>query len=116
MSQFRLETEADMSAYLDINYGHAITATYTRNDVDSTISIILNNEYVEQEEGIGVEALKPIAYCRTVDAPNASYGDTLAASAVTDIEGNILKAAQTYTIVNVQTDRTGFTAMELEEV
>ena len=35
---------------------------------------------------------------------------------VTDIHGNILKAAQNYTIVNVQKDRTGFTALMLEEV
>jgi len=116
MSQFRLETEADMSAYLDINYGHAVSATYTRNDVDSVINVILNNEYTEQEQGIGVEALQPIAYCRTVDAPNASYGDTLAVSAITDVEGNTLKAAQSYTIVNVQSDRTGFTALQLEEL
>lgn len=116
MSQYRLETESDMSSYLDINYGHAVSAVYTRNSVQSTINLIINNEFVEQDQGIGVEALQPIAYCRTVDVPNASFGDTLAVSAIKDVDGNTLKAAQSYTIVNVQADRTGFTALQLEEV
>ena len=80
MSQYRMETEEDMIAYLDIEYGHGVSAVYTNNGTDSTIRIILNNEYVEQEEGIGVEALKPIAYCRTIDVPNISFGNTLAVS------------------------------------
>lgn len=116
MSQFRLETEADMAAYLDIDFGHAVSATYTKDSTDTTVNIILNNEYIEQDNGVGVEALKPVAYLRTVDAPNASFGDTLAVSAIKDVNGNTLKAAQNYTIVNVQADRTGFSAFELEEV
>ena len=116
MSQFMLETEEDMLGYLDSDYGHGITAVYTRSGVSTTIKIILNNEYVEQDLGVGVEALKPIAYCRSVDIPNVSYGDTLNASAVKDTNGNILKAAQNYTIVNVQKDRTGFTVLMLEEI
>ena len=60
MSQYRLETEEDMSAYLDINFGHGVTAVYTVGGSSTTINIIINNEYVEQVEGTGVEALKPI--------------------------------------------------------
>ena len=116
MSQFMLETEEDMLGYLDSDFGHGITAVYTISGVSTTIKIILNNEYVEQDLGSGVEALKPIAYCRSVDIPNVSYGDTLNASAVKDTNGNILKAAQNYTIVNVQKDRTGFTVLMLEEI
>ena len=116
MSQFRLETESDMSAYLDEDYGHAVNATYTKDSVDTSLKIILNNEFIEQDLGVGVEALKPIAYLRTIDAPNASYGDTLAVNAIKDVDGNILKAAQNYTIVNVQEDRTGFSAFQLEEI
>ena len=56
MSQYQMETEEDMISYLDIEYGHGVSAVYTNNGTDSTIRIILNNEYVEQEEGIGVEA------------------------------------------------------------
>jgi hypothetical protein len=116
MSQFRLETEEDMLGYLDINFGHGVSAVYTNNGASSTISVILNNEYVEQEEGIGVEALKPIAYCRTIDVPNISFGNTLNVSAIKDTNGNILKAAQNYTVVNIQADRTGFSALMLEEI
>jgi len=116
MSQFRLETEEDMLGYLDINFGHGVSAVYTNSGTSTTINVILNNEYVEQEEGIGVEALKPIAYCRTIDVPNISFGNTLNVSAIKDTNGNILKAAQSYTVVNIQADRTGFSALMLEEI
>jgi len=61
MSQIKYETEADMAAYLDADYGHGITATYTRNGVNSSISLILNEEYVKLAQGTDVEASKPIA-------------------------------------------------------
>ena len=116
MSQYRLETEEDMASYLDPTYGHGVSATYINNGVSTDINIILNNEYVEQEEGIGVEAVKPIAYCRTIDVPNISFGNTLAVAAIKDVDGNTLKAAQNYTVVNIQADRTGFSALMLEEI
>ena len=116
MSQYRLETEEDMASYLDPTYGHGVAAIYINNGVSTNINIILNNEYVEQEEGIGVEALKPIAYCRTIDVPSIAFGNTLAVSAIKDVDGNTLKAAQTYTVVNIQADRTGFSALMLEEI
>jgi hypothetical protein len=116
MSQFMLETEEDMLGYLDINFGHGVSADFIKNGNSTTINVILNNEYVEQEEGIGVEALKPIAYCRTIDVPNIAYGDSLNVSAIKDTNGNVLKAAQNYTVVNIQSDRTGFSALMLEEV
>ena len=116
MSQYRMETEEDMIAYLDIDYGHGVSAVYTNSRTSRTINVILNNEYVEQEEGIGVEALKPIAYCRTIDIPNIAFGNRLDVSAIKDTNGNILKAAQNYTVVNIQVDRTGFSALMLEEV
>ena len=117
MSEYRLETELDMAGYLDINFGHGVSAVYTNtSSTAATINIILNNEYVEQEEGIGVEALKPIAYCRTIDVPTIAFGNTLNVSAIKDTNGNILKPAQNYTVVNIQSDRTGFSALMLEEV
>jgi len=115
MSQYMLETEEDMLAYFDVDFGHAINATYIRSGVSTAIKIILNREYVEQDAGIGVEATKPIAYCRSIDVPNVSQGDLLNASATTTVEGDILKAAQNYTIIDVQKDRTGLTALMLEE-
>jgi hypothetical protein len=89
---------------------------YTNNGTSSTINIILNDEYIEQEEGIGVEATQPIAYCRSVDVPSVAFGNTLAVNPLKDTDGNVLKAAQNYTVVNIQSDRTGFTALMLEEV
>ena len=116
MSQFMLETEEDMLGYLDINFGHGVSADFVKGETSTTINVILNNEYVEQEEGIGVEALKPMAYCRTIDIPSIAYGDGLNVSAIKDTNGNILKAAQNYTVVNIQADRTGFSALMLEEI
>jgi len=116
MSQYRMETEEDMSAYFDINFGHGVSAVFTHSGTATTINIILNNEYVEQDGGIGVEALKPIAYCKTIDISNVVFGDTLNVSAIKDVDGNTLKAAQNYTIVNIQKDRTGFSALMLEEI
>ena len=87
MSQFRLETEADMLNYLDKDYGHGVGATYTRSGTASSISVILNNEFILQDEGIGLEALKPIAYARSVDVPNASFGDLLNVEAIKEFIG-----------------------------
>ena len=99
MSQYRLETEEDMLGYLDINYGHGVSAVYTNSSgATSTINIIINNEYVEQLDGTG------------------AFGNTLNVSAIKDVDGNTLKAAQNYTIVNIQSDRTGFSALMLEEI
>tara|TARA_R110002033_G_scaffold170974_1_gene215064 strand:- start:3086 stop:3439 length:354 start_codon:yes stop_codon:yes gene_type:complete len=116
MSKYNLETEEDMASYLDINYGHGLSAVYTNyQDVQSTINIILNDEYLEDDDGIGIEGNQPIAYCRSIDVPNVLHGDTLSVSAVKDVDGNTLKDAQSYKVVNVQKDKTGFTALMLEE-
>ena len=45
MSQYRLETEEDMEAYLDIDFGHGVSAVYTRSGTSTTIKIIINEEY-----------------------------------------------------------------------
>ena len=112
-----METEEDMAAYLDINFGHGVEAIWTNSGTSNTINIILNNEYIEQDGfEVPIEATQPIAYCRSIDVPNISHGNTLAVSAIKDVDGNTLKAAQTYTVVSIQSDRTGFTALELEEV
>ena len=38
-----LETEEDMLAYFDVDFGHAINATYIRGGVSTAIKIILNS-------------------------------------------------------------------------
>ena len=117
MSQYRLETEEDMSSYLDADFGHGRTATFTNTSGQtSNIQLILNNEYFEEEFGVGVEGTKPIAYCRSVDVPSVKHGNTLAVAAYEDVDGNTLVGAKTYSIVNVQKDNTGFTSLMLEEL
>ena len=118
MSQYLMETEEDMAGYLDIDFGHAVSCVYTNsNGATSTINIILNNEYVEQDGlGVSIEATKPMAYCRSIDVPSIAHGNTLQVSATKDVEGNILSPAANFTIVSIQSDRTGFTALELEKI
>lgn len=117
MSEYLLETEEDMAAYLDTNYGHGIQATYTNDGTSTSINIIFNNEFIEQDAlGVSVEATQPMAYCRSIDIPNVSQGNTLAVSATKDVDGNTLQAAQNFTIVTIQNDRTGFIALELEKI
>ena len=118
MSQYLMETEEDMSSYLDINFGHGVQATFINsNGSSSTINIILNNEYIEQEGlEVSIEATQPIAYCRSIDIPGAAHGNTLQVTAIKDVQGNILSPAANYTIVAIQSDRTGFTALSLEKI
>ena len=106
-----METEEDMASYLDIDYGHGVSAIYTNGSgATSTINIILNNEYIEQEGfDISIESTKPIAYCRSIDVPSIAHGNTLQVSAIKDVEGNILSPAANFTVVSIQSDRTGFT-------
>lgn len=118
MSVFALEDENDFAAYLDPNYGHGITVTYTRygSESSSSINIILNEEYLEQEgESIGIEGTTPVAYCRSIDVPNAGFLDIIVAPVKKDLDGNEIKGETTYHVVRVEVDRTGFTILILEE-
>ena len=118
MSQYLMETESDMASYLDINFGHGVQAIYTNSgNAQTTINIILNNEYVEQDGlEVSIEATKPVAYCRSIDVPSIAHGNTLQVSASKDVEGNILSPAANFTVVNIQSDRTGFSALELQKI
>lgn len=113
-----METESDMSSYLDINFGHGVQAIYTNSgNAQTTINIILNNEYVDQEGlEVSIEATEPVAYCRSIDVPSIAHGNTLQVSAIKDVEGNTLSPASNFTIVSIQSDRTGFTALHLEKI
>ena len=64
---------------------------------------------------VGVESSTPVAYCKTKDVSSASHGDSLAFSAQTDLDGNTIKSAKTYSVVNVQPDNTGVTVLILQE-
>ena len=117
MSIYELETEEDMAAYLDINAGHGLQATYINsNNQSAVINIILNNEFLEADDGVGIQGTQPMAYCRSIDLPSIAHGNELQVTAVKDVDGNILSPAQNYTVVSIQSDRTGFTALELEKI
>ena len=116
MTIYNLETEEDMISYLDTDFGHGRSATFTNSSNEtSNIKLILNNEYFEEDFGEGVESLQPIAFCRSVDVPEVVQGNSLNISAYKDIEGNIISPAKNYIVVNVQKDRTGFTTLILRE-
>lgn len=130
-----LESAADFDAYLDTQTGHGQVATYgttatlwdartalidTWQDVDTYkyyIDIIINQEYFGIDGGtVDVNGFQPVALVKTNTIPYVDFGDTLDVSAYLDTNGNTLTAATSYTIVNVQPDRTGFTSLLLEEV
>ena len=117
MSTFLLETESDMLAYLDPEYGHGVSATHIKNSTETKLNIIFNDEYIEEDIlGESLEATNPTAHCRFIDIPNVSQGDSLNVADVKDVNGNILKSATNFTIINVQNDKTGFLVLELEKV
>lgn len=130
-----LESAADLDAYVDIQTGHGQTAIYGGTDtswdsrtelidiwlaIDTykyTINVIINQEYLGIDGGtVDVNGFQPIALVKTTDIPYIIFGDTLDISAITDTNGNILTPATSYTIANIQPDRTGFTSLLLEEV
>ena len=118
MSTFAFEDDSDFAAYFSADYGaHGISATYTPSGGSaSTINIILDEEYVEAEgESVDLEMTVPVAICRHIDVSSAGHGDTLAVAAVKDLDGNTLKAATTYNVVEVRPDKTGITTLRLEE-
>jgi hypothetical protein len=55
-----------------------------------------------------------MVYGKAKDLRNAAHGDTLAFAAITDLDGNTIKDATTYKVVNVQPDNTGVVALALE--
>ena len=110
-----LEFDADFDGYFDDSYGHGVSATYTVSGGSAT-TIKVIHEYLSVDGlTVGVESSTPVAYCKTKDVPSAGHGDTLAFSALTDLDGNTLKGAKTYSVVNVQPDNTGVTVLILQE-
>lgn len=112
-----LEFDADFNGYLDSDYGHGITATYTPSGGSaSSIKIIMDQQYYSiPGESIDVEGSQPMAHCKTTDVPNAAYGDDLVVAAVTNLDGTTIKAQTSYKVVGVQPDNTGMTLLILEE-
>ena len=112
-----LEFDSDFDGYFDSSFGHGVSATYTPSGGSAlTIKVILEDEYLSVDGlSVGVESSTPVAYCKTKDVSSASHGDSLVFSAQTDLDGNTIKSAKTYSVVNVQPDNTGVTVLILQE-
>jgi hypothetical protein len=111
-----LEFDNDFDGYFDADYGHGVSCTYTPSGGSAvTIKVILDQEYVEVDGAtVGVNSSQPIVYGKAKDLRNASFDDTLAFSALTDLDGNVIKAAATYKVKDVQPDNQGLIALILE--
>ena len=115
MSEWYAETDSDFNNYFDLK-AHGVSAVFTNTGgTAKTIQIILNEEYIDVGDEVSIESNQPMAYCRSIDVLDAVFGNTLAVSAILDIEGNVISAAQNYNIVDVQPDGTGITILILQE-
>lgn len=114
--QMALEFDNDFDGYFDSDYGHGVACTYTPSGGSAvSIKVILDREYLEIDGGtVGVNSDQPIVYGKAKDLRNASFGDSLAFAAITDLDDNVIRAATTYKVVNVQPDNTGIVALILE--
>ncbi len=112
-----LEFDADFDGYFDADYGHGISCTYTPDGGSATtIKVILDQEYLEVDgASVSINASNPMVYGKAKDLRNASYNDTLAFAAITDLDGNTIKDAATYRIRDIQPDNYGMVVLALEE-
>tara|TARA_R110002153_G_scaffold46200_1_gene130334 strand:+ start:148 stop:495 length:348 start_codon:yes stop_codon:yes gene_type:complete len=111
-----LEFERDFTGYFDTAFGgHGTLVSYTPNGGNAkSIKIILNEEYVDMNTGsVSVEGYNPVATIQTIDVAGIQHGDTIAVPAQI-IGTTTIKAATTYSVINVQHDNTGVTAALLE--
>jgi hypothetical protein len=111
-----MEFDRDFNGYLDATYGHGIQVTYTPSGGTSiSINVILNQEYVDIDTaGLPVQGYNPVAQAKTTDIPNIAFGDTIAAPAVTNLDGTTIKAATNYKVINFEHDNLGITSLLLE--
>ena len=111
-----MEFDRDFDGYLDATYGHGIRVTYTPSGGSaSSINVILDQEYVDIDSGgLPVQGFQPIAQCKTTDIPNIAFGDTIAAPAITNLDGTTIKAATNYKVINFEHDNLGITSLILE--
>jgi hypothetical protein len=96
----------DISSMLNVDE-FATSITYRRavNQVETTISVIFDNETVPFEGGgfSVVHQEQPRVTCRTVDVPSIAYGDEMVISSVT------------YAVREWIHDGTGVTVVHLEK-
>lgn len=112
-----IEFDRDFNGYFDADFGHGTSLTYTPSG-GSAVSIkgILNQEYIDiNTGGLPMQGFQPVAHVKTTDVINVSFGDVLAAPAITNLDGTTIKAAATYKIINFEHDNVGVTQLILEE-
>jgi len=111
-----IEFDRDFNGYFDSDYGHGIQVTYTPTGGSaSSINVILDQEYVDIDTaGLPVQGYQPVAQVKTTDIPNIAFGDSLAAPAITNLDGTQIKAATNYKVVNFEHDNLGVTSLILE--
>jgi hypothetical protein len=91
-----IESASDLAGYFDTE-AFGVAALYTPSGGSgSSISVILNREFVAVESGgtVGVESYSPVVHCRLSDVTNIGHGDTFVISSTT------------YTVVEVEKDVT----------
>ena len=112
-----MEFDRDFDGYLSAEHGgDGIAVTYTpAGGSASSINVILNQEYVDIDSGgLPVQGYQPVAMAKTTDIPNIAFGDTLAAPAITTLDGTVIKVATNYKVINYEHDNLGMTSLLLE--
>lgn len=130
-----LESAADFSSYVDATVGFGITGTFfevqdtlwdsrlglidTYFDIDSgasaNVNLIMDEDYFAIEgNSVAAEGYQPRATMKASDAPYISHQDKLIVDAVTTDQGNVIKPATTYLVVEVQPDNVGMLTLILE--
>jgi hypothetical protein len=112
-----MEFDRDFDGYLSAEHGgDGIAVTYTpAGGSASSINVILNQEYIDIDSGgLPVQGYQPVAMTKTADIPNIAFGDTLAAPAITTLDGTVIKAATNYKVINYEHDNLGMTSLLLE--
>ena len=112
-----MEFDRDFDGYLSADHGSdGIKVTYTPNGGSaSSINAILNQEYIDIDSGgLPVQGYQPVAMVKTTDIPIIAFGDTIAAPAITSLDGTQIKASTNYKVINFEHDNLGMTSLLLE--
>jgi len=95
-----------------------VNVTFTPNGGSpATVKVIMDQEYYEVSgDTVGINSTQPVLYGRAIDIKTATYGDQFDVPAITDLDGNVIKAAASYKATSVQPDNQGIVAIALTEM
>lgn len=93
---------ADLDTFFDVS-GFAVSASYVHGTTTTSIAVLFDKPYLENElaAAVGIESNRPTCRAKTSDVANAAHGDTLTINAIT------------YTVVGVQPDGNGVSTLIL---